>query len=355
MKVLQLIDSLNAGGAERVAINLANAMVPRIQGSYLCATRQEGPLRANLNPNVGYFFLKKKGAMDLRAINRFRKYILHNSITIIHAHSSSFFLAVIIKLLYKNIHVVWHDHYGNSDFLDKRKSFVLKHCSMYFDHVVCVNKTLENWARQNLKSKYVSYVPNFAQLDVNPPTTILKGIAGKRILHLANLRPQKDHFTLFKAFSKVIEKHPDWTLHCVGKNLMDAYSYKVKKLKDTLGLTQHVFFYNEAIDVAHILKQSTIAVLSSKSEGLPLALLEYGLAGLPTVVTNVGHCKEVVGTTAGKLIPAQNPTALTQGLVALIEDKALRETLGHNLKEKVTSNFSETAVLNTLQNIYSAL
>ena len=56
MKVLQLIDSLNAGGAERVAVNYSNSLASRIEASFLCTTREEGVLKGSLSKNVQYLF-----------------------------------------------------------------------------------------------------------------------------------------------------------------------------------------------------------------------------------------------------------------------------------------------------------
>ena len=56
MKILQLIDSLQAGGAERMAVHIANSLNPLVEGSYLCVSRKEGPLKASLNKEVGYLF-----------------------------------------------------------------------------------------------------------------------------------------------------------------------------------------------------------------------------------------------------------------------------------------------------------
>ncbi|PKP39484.1 MAG: glycosyltransferase, partial [Bacteroidetes bacterium HGW-Bacteroidetes-13] len=126
MKVLQLIDTLNAGGAERVAINYANELSQHLVGSYLCTTRQEGPLKSQLKPEVGYLFLKKKSALDLFAIFRLARYVKKNDITIIHAHGTSFLTAVLCKLLVRNLKIVWHDHYGKSEELENRPVFILK-------------------------------------------------------------------------------------------------------------------------------------------------------------------------------------------------------------------------------------
>jgi len=115
MKVLQLIDTLNAGGAERVALNYANELSQHLEGSYLCATRQEGPLKNQIKPEVGYLFLQKKSALDLGAVRRLSQYVKANKINLIHAHGTSFLTAVLCKLFVRNLKIVWHDHYGKSE------------------------------------------------------------------------------------------------------------------------------------------------------------------------------------------------------------------------------------------------
>ena len=60
MRVLQLIDSLEAGGAERMAVSYANSLSKKIAFSGLIATRKEGQLLSQINQNVDYLFLNKK-------------------------------------------------------------------------------------------------------------------------------------------------------------------------------------------------------------------------------------------------------------------------------------------------------
>ena len=90
MRVLQLIDSLEVGGAERVAVNIANALSTQIDQSFLCATRKEGLLKEKALPSVNYLFLNKKRTLDYKATTTLLKYIKTNSINLIHAHTSSF-------------------------------------------------------------------------------------------------------------------------------------------------------------------------------------------------------------------------------------------------------------------------
>ena len=120
MRILQIIDSLEAGGAERMAVNYANALAEKIDFSGLVSTRKEGALLDQINSNVSYMCLNKKGTFDLKALFVLRKFVVENKIEIIHAHSTSFFIAFLLKLLYPSLKLIWHDHYGDSEFLIKR-------------------------------------------------------------------------------------------------------------------------------------------------------------------------------------------------------------------------------------------
>ncbi|MFL1012215.1 glycosyltransferase [Flavisericum labens] len=353
MKVIQLIDSLELGGTERVAVNYANALVNCTDGSFLCATRKEGLLKGNLLNGVGYLFLDKTSTLDLKAVFKLNSYIKKHRITLVHAHSTSYFLGTMMKLLNPKLILIWHDHYGNSDYLSKRPKWILKCSALFFNHVICVNTKLKHWAKEHLKVNTVSYLPNFAQLNEAKPVTKLQGEPGKRMVCLANLRPQKDHINLLNGFKLLVEKYDTWTLHLVGQDFEDAYSNAVKRFISENNLAHCVFLYGSCSDTLHVLKQSDIGVLASKSEGLPLALLEYGLAGLPVVVTNVGDCKKVISTADdGILIEPEREDLLAAALVRLIENKDLREFMGQNLKRKVTHDFSEASMIDKLMCIY---
>ena len=353
MRVLQLIDSLDAGGAERMAVNIANAISTQVEGVFLCATRKEGLLKESISKNVGYLFLNKSKTIDFGAINRLNKFVRLNEIDIIHAHSSSFFLATIIRLLNPKIVIIWHDHYGNSEFLTNRKHGALKHCSKYFSHIFSVNEPLRVWAQNILKFKNTSYLPNFAAVNKSGAITKLRGESGKRIVCLANLRTQKDHVTLLLAFKDVLKKYPDWTLHGIGKDFNDDYSVLVNDKIEALGLKENVWLYGSKPDVFNILKQCDIGVLSSKSEGLPLALLEYGFAKLPVIATKVGECETVISNNVnGLLVEASSSLELTKAIESLIEDENLRSKYASRYNKHIEANYSEKAQIDTILKVY---
>src|SRR5690554_4972788 len=111
MRILQLIDSLDAGGAERMAVSYANALSEIIPYSALVTTRKEGALRAQLSDKVGYLLLNRKGKIGIRAVLKLRKFVKQHKIDVVHAHSTSLFIATMVKVIYPKVKVIWHDHY----------------------------------------------------------------------------------------------------------------------------------------------------------------------------------------------------------------------------------------------------
>ncbi|MDZ4147348.1 MAG: glycosyltransferase family 4 protein [Flavobacteriaceae bacterium] len=357
MTVLQLIDTLNAGGAERVALNYANELSQHLEASYLCATRQEGLLKKQLKPEVGYLFLRKKSAIDLAAVIRLARYVKKYQIGVIHAHGTSFMTAVLCKLFVRKLKVVWHDHYGKSEELENRPLFFLKLASRFIHLIVVVNPLLKIWCETHLPVKKVIYLHNFSILGHHiSESTKLSGLPGKRIVCLANFRPQKGHLFLLTVFRKLSKIFPEWTLHLVGKNFGDAYFNQIRQFIETHQLQENIFIYDSREDIHHILSQANIGVLPSQSEGFPLALLEYGLAGLPVVVTNVGECAGILGNPPqGLLIESGNAEQLKASLSLLITDKQTATRLGMDFKNRVQKQFSPEKAVTKLLACYNEL
>ncbi|WP_276382034.1 glycosyltransferase [Flavobacterium sp. H4147] len=347
MRIVQIIDSLEAGGAEKMAVNYANALANTIEFSGLVATRREGLLLSQLNKNVSYLFLNKKGKIDLSAVFRLRKYLKENKVNVIHAHSSSFFTAVLVKLTLLKIKIIWHDHYGISQDLKQRKSTSLKISSLFFSGIISVNDALKKWAVSYLWSSNVVYFPNFIS-DFNDSEEEIKlnGIDGKRIVCVANLRPQKNHKLLIETASIIRDKFPDWSFHLFGKDFKDSYSAQLfQKIKE-LKLKDSIFFYGSINNVGQVLKQCDIAVLPSLSEGLPLAVLEYGLYKLPVVATHVGEIKKVITSHHhGIITESDNLSEFSSAVERLITHVDERQAKGVNLHKFVELNYSEQSII----------
>ncbi|KAB1156556.1 glycosyltransferase [Flavobacterium luteum] len=347
MRIVQIIDSLEVGGAERMAVNYANALAGKISFSGLVVTRKEGNLKSKIEQKVNYLFLNKKKTLDWKAVLKLKMYCEENSIEMLQPHSSSYFIAVLVKLIYPKIQIVWHDHNGLSEFLSSQKWIPLKIASFLFKGIIVVNYQLKNWAVRELNCKNVIYLPNFTSKEIDVKSeTVLKGNSGKRIVCLANLRHQKNHLLLIEVAKKLKINYPEWTFHLVGKDFEDEYSRELKNSIFSNKLYDSVFLYGSRADIVNIINQSEIGILTSRSEGLPLVLLEFGLYKKAVVVTNVGEIPIIIQDKKnGLLVPSENVELFYNSIILLIDNPPIREKLGEELFNTIMKNNSEKGVL----------
>ena len=112
IRVLQITDTLEAAGRQRVAVNLAN-FLPRTKfQSYLCTTRSNGLLQHELKNDVHLLQLNRRKRLDVAAFRRLVRFNKEENIDILHAHGGSLFIAGLASFFPPYPLVVWHDHWG---------------------------------------------------------------------------------------------------------------------------------------------------------------------------------------------------------------------------------------------------
>jgi glycosyltransferase involved in cell wall biosynthesis len=358
VNVMQLTDTLNLGGAERVAVNLANLLPRERYGSFLCTTRSEGPLEDNVAPHVKRLRLRRKHRFDGQAIRSLVSFIRANDIHILHAHVNSLFIATVAALFRPHPIVIWHDHYGNYAVKD-RPAWLYRVAMKQTSGVIAVNRLLAQWSLDSLGvvPDRVWYIPNFVlEPRLNGKVIDLPGRAGSRIVCVANLRSQKDHFTLLRAMSHVVREMPAAHLLLVGAVADQSYLDRVQRQIAEAGLGQNVSLLGERQDVSSILQACDVGVLSSVSEGFPLSLIEYGTAKLPAVATSVGQCADVLDQgQAGLLVPSGAAEQMAESLLLLLRSSERRLALGEAFHQHVQRNYSAAAVIDQICKVYESV
>jgi glycosyltransferase involved in cell wall biosynthesis len=352
-----LIDTLGLGGAERVAVGLANGLARQGLRSFLCTTRRGGALRELIDPRVGCLDLERRRRFSATAVWRLARFVREHEIDILHAHSSSLFIAIQCLPLCR-ARIVWHDHYGRFH-KGKRQALPYRLAAPWIDGIVAVTEALAEWSRISLgfPADRVWYVPNAAFSDA-PDAAVpeIPGTPGMRVINVANWRPQKDHLSLVEAFKRVVEEVPEATLLLAATVFDREYEARVRAKVAGLGLEERIIFLGERRDIAAILPQCDIGVIASRSEGLPLALLEYGAAGLAVVSTDVGQCQSVLDSgRAGILVPPGDPDRLADGLIRLLQDHDLRHSCGAKLQERVRASYDGDTIASSICKVYETV
>ena len=353
--VMHLIDGLGSGGAERMVVNLVNALPRSHWQPVLCTSRFEGKLGATVSPDVKWIRLNRRHRFDLGAVRRLADALRDLDVKIIHAHSTSLFLALAAARLRPETAVLWHDHYGPPAGL-QRKTWIYGPAARRSDAVVTVSEISAKWTRERLgvPAERVRYIPNFiSEASSARERMALPGVPGSRIVCVAGMRPEKDLINLIRAMNRVVSSVPQAHLLLIGPPKDATYAQAVQDEVRSCDLQKNVTWLGEQTNITAILKGCNIGVLSSVSEGFPVVLLEYGLAGLGVVSTDVGQCAEILhGGRAGCLVPSRDPAALASGMLSLLGSAEMRFELGRKLAERTRLLYSAEVVLQAVGNMY---
>jgi polysaccharide biosynthesis protein PelF len=177
----------------------------------------------------------------------------------------------------------------------------------------------------------------------HPPTVALIG----RVV------PIKDVKTYIRAIAIVRDAVPDVQALLLGSTDEDPrYFADCQTLVNHLGL-QNCFTFAGPVQVADYLGRLDAIVLTSISEAQPLVILEAGAAGVPSVVTDVGACREMIYGDrreteplgpGGEVTPLANPTATAHALVKLLTDPAYWESSSRAIRERVRMYYNKPAL-----------
>jgi glycosyltransferase involved in cell wall biosynthesis len=149
-------------------------------------------------------------------------------------------------------------------------------------------------------------------------------LAPPRLAMVARFEAPKDHLTLIEALAGL--QHMEWTLTLAGDGPLQP---QVRRRVAALGLAARVEFAGSTENIAELLSDVQIFVLSSRSEAFPRSILEAMRAGLPVVASNVGGVAEAVEDGAsGFVVEKQSPAAMREALACLIGEHRLRARLG---------------------------
>jgi glycosyltransferase involved in cell wall biosynthesis len=174
----------------------------------------------------------------------------------------------------------------------------------------------------------------------------------RRVIVVANLRPEKGYDVFLDAAAIVLRAFPDATFALVGGGPELA---ALRSRTEALGIGHAVTFHGHCDDVPRRLAAADMFVLPSRSEAFPNALLEAMTAGLPVVATAVGGVLELLTHERnGLVVPPGDPTALADQMTRLMHDSSLATRLGLAARVEVSAHYSFDRMVSAFEGIYLA-
>jgi len=358
------------GGAERVAFELVKQLDPERFRRYLCITHARPPDRRAANEHelreleacgVKVLRLECRGVLSNLAWARLYRLLVHERIDILHAHMPRASVpGTIVGRLARVPVIVNHEHGWSFQgkpmrrFLDRNVlarggDVLLAVSGQDRSHMVEVER---------IPSGRIRILPNgipSPPADGHDVRGELAPSAGVCLVGaVGRLYPEKGYDELIGAIA-VLKRTYSGPIACVIAG-HGPEEDRLNGLIVELGLTGQVRLIGRRRDVPDVIRSLDVAVLCSRNEGSPLAVLEYMAAGAPIVATAVGGVPELIEDGVhGLLVPPRDPDALAQGIRRLLEDRALALRLGGAARERQRANYDLDVVIQRLENLYLEL
>jgi glycosyltransferase involved in cell wall biosynthesis len=365
-RVLAATDTLEVGGAERVAVDIVNSLDRERHDAFFCATRGDGPLRDVLLPDVEVGVIGRRATWDIAGMLRFAQWVNARDIDLIHTHGRGTmqFVALCRRIGLVDVAHVYHDHYGHLH-LDRRASAGLRSALHTVDGFLGVDQRLCTWAREDvgLPEERVHLVRSGVDLtrfvDVEPidlrTVFDLSGVEVVLVM-VANYRRQKDHPTVLRALALL---PPDVRRRLgvvtVGSTESEpGYFDRCWAMAEDLGVTDQIRVAGVRDDTLRLLAGADAGLLASKNETGPLVVLEYMASRLPFVATDTGEItRAIAGLPIGWTPAPRDPHQLADALRSLLDaGPAARAAMGERGRQVAEAMFDQVQVTQQIERIY---
>lgn len=368
-KVFHLVDSLDIGGTETQAVELALRMPVSEYEITLGCLRAEGPLLGRLRGSaVAVEEFHPQGGIDspggVYQLLRLAGFLRRKKFDVVHAHDlwSNLLGVPAARLAGVRGIVASQRDLAHLDWYRGLRRTVLRRVQG-MSHVLLANATPirdalvaeDGFAPEKLRVIHNGVDTERFQRGKRDRERLFPGTEdGKLVVLVGNMHSDvKGHPWLIAAAPGVVAEFPKTRFVLVGDGeARPVFEQQVA----ALGLQSNFMFLGRRHEIPDLLASCDVAVLPSRAEGLPNAVLEYMAAGLPTIVSRVGGNAELVqdGVT-GLLVPAQDADALSGALLRLLRDAELSQKVAANGHRLAREEFSFARLVREVDQLYTDL
>lgn len=173
------------------------------------------------------------------------------------------------------------------------------------------------------------------------------------ITNVASLKPIKGQKYLLEALRGIVDHYRDVRVLLVGDGEDRG---GLEELASALGVTEHVHFLGNRLDIPAILSASDIFAMPSLSEGISMSILEAMAAELPVIATAVGGNPDIIlDKVTGLLVAPADNSAMATALGRVISDREFARSLGLRAKQFVNDHHDAGKIAGQLEHVYRSI
>lgn len=347
MKVLFVIHSHQAGGAERHLVQLMHGLAGHgVECIYA------GPCDSWLGEQLGKAGFRCvpiafRGMFDVVSLLKLVSFVHREKIDLVHAHLSraAFYAGWAAKLT--STPNVATAHLMDAGLRFGRTTRIIAVCNAVSRYLATcgypadIVRTVHNG------------VPDYTALAAVPAAQFRAGLRlgdAPVVTMVARIEHVKGHDIALQAFARLRDK--PWTLLLAG-SLDTPWAKKMQALATDLGIGERVRFIGHRDDIPSIYRCTDIVIAPSRREAFSLTLLEASSFSLPVVASNVdGNVEAVADGETGILVPPEDPESLAKAVVTLLDDASLRRRMGVAGRRRFEQRFSVGTMIQGVLDVY---
>ena len=355
INIVQILLKLDFGGAENLAIELANRLDRNRYRTIICSLEKPSFLTDKVNDlGIKFFSFNKRPGLDPILILKLAYLMWKEKIHLVHTHNRGALAYGTLAAKLAGVPVVINTRHGSGKRACSRILWKMNDRIVAVCQEVCKNLLKYNMISPLLVKTIVNGIDIDKYISKENILNVKEQIGLKDseliIGTVARLSPEKDIFTLLQAFLKINQRIPKAVLVIAGDgSLRKELEYKAKKM-DILDKVLFLGFYKNISELINIFD---VFLLSSLNEGLPLVLIEAMAAGKPIVATKVGGVSEVVANgETGFLVPPKEPDKIAEMTITILRNLELAKKFGEAGRRRAKEKFSLNRMVNEYQNVY---
>jgi sugar transferase (PEP-CTERM/EpsH1 system associated) len=352
LRVAHIVLSLDCGGLERMVLGLVRAGCARGQRVSVVCLEHRGALAAQAEDAGAHVWCAdKRPGLRPRTVGRLKAIFRELAPDAVHTHQIGALLYAGPAARRAGVPIIVHTEHGNHLkalapwHRRVRARLLWRLAARAADRFFCVSADIAATLKTaGIPPTKLAVMPNgIAPADVDQAEVDrARGFLGwpedARIVGtVGRLSPIKRQDLLLRAFAQVHRARPAARLLIIGNG---PEAGALRQLSAALGIAEAVHFAGYQQQPEPYLRLMDVFALSSDSEGMPMALLEAWVAGVPVVSTSVGGIPELIeeGRT-GLLVGPGNDEALAAALEELLGDPARARALGEAGRAEVEQRF----------------